>query len=229
MNQELNETSNHPFSPGLDSEDLPSGSEEIEIIPPGKKKRHGITRIAGVWVHPPKKKTSRIGKRNFTMRFVFTGIIPSKKNNQVPKCKTVAADKVAKQLLLQGPITNMEQCRMIYNAVTATIVPNNRHQKWERKMTAVLWEQRKAWAPHLDKRGIMLPIRDASMSIQFQWKDPKDRDNSNKQQSIEDILIATGIIASDSYKVLSPITTDANCYRGEIREHTTIVHLTAYF
>lgn len=212
-----------------DSEDYPPVSVDVDLLPPGKKKSHGITRIFGVWVHPRKKKASRIGKRTFTMRFVFTGLIPSKKNNQVPVCNNQRAEQLSKLMLSQGPIKTFEQCREIYSAVTAHIVPNYRYQKWEKRMNDKLWEQRKEWAQHLDKRGIMLPLRDASMSIYFQWKDPKDRDNSNKQQSIEDLLVMSGVIASDSYRVLSPITTDADCYKGEITQHTTVVHLTAYY
>jgi hypothetical protein len=188
-----------------------------------------IKTIFGVTIPPRKKKRGREpGCKVVTMDFVITGAIPSKKNRILPafdflKVLKIITDLGSHKITVAQAIDRLKTCK-----------PYLRHSKkfreWEEQAKQLLITQAGIWAGRLRAKGydVQFPISDASISIYHYWKDNAERDNSNKAETIHDLLISAGIITKDSWQCLTPTLADAECYQGEILDHITEINLTAF-
>jgi hypothetical protein len=186
-----------------------------------------ITRIHGEWIHPIKGRRDRA--HCITLKFVLTGSIPAKKNNQVAICSWQRADVYAEECFrTKGHLTKADYDH-IKTLVAAYIVPSARHQQWHRKAKEVITTQMAKQLPLLQARGLIFPLTNCSMTIYHQWKDRTVRDLSNRLESLQDLFVDSLLIIDDSDRHLGPVKTDSGRYIGEITKHTTIINLTAYY
>jgi hypothetical protein len=183
--------------------------------------------IHGVVIPPRKKKLGR--RQAFTINFVLTGIVPSKKNRQLA---TINYNKILKQFRDRSVSGKID-----YAAAKQILLDNKpfiRYSKgfqaWEEEALNVLQQQAASWRSRLVKKGyeVFYPITDCSVKIYHYWKDNNVRDNSGKAETIHDLLVKAGIITNDSWQHLTPNEADADLYDTEILDHITEIQVTAY-
>jgi hypothetical protein len=187
-----------------------------------------ITTIGGYYIRPRKKK--KRGTKHLTLRFALLGTVPSKKNNQIAITRLDDAIRRMNYFLQQGNgLIDRAQCQEVLDLVRSMIVPSNRFQKWHKKSLEDIKRQRDDWTRHVHARGLTWPLAGCSISVYHYWKDDRIRDNSNKLESIQDLLVDAGILVDDAWQHLSPVVTDADSYIGELRDHTTVINITVYY
>lgn len=184
------------------------------------KGKNIIQTIFGVPI-PPRKKFKP--DRCLTLRFVLTGTIPSKKNNYVPDRNT----KKLKKLLKPGAILTPDLIKAILD-VKPYIRRADRFKNWEEMAGPVITEQAAKWKESYSAHGLQYPITKCSISYYHYWAENKARDNSNKKESIDDLLVSRGIIASDAHQCMRKGDEEADVYHGEITNHITVITLVAY-
>lgn len=103
-------------------------------------------------------------------------VIPSKKNQQTP---------------IVNPHTGK-----------AFLKHSDQYIKWKKRTTA-FWE-----AQHLKllSAGIRLPLVRCKVRIVFYFADDRDKDCTNKAETIMDALVEHGVLADDSFKVVGDIS-----------------------
>jgi hypothetical protein len=164
----------------------------------------------------PPFKEEKLGGGSVSIRFILTGKIPSKKNNQM----SVAVRKIARDWAKKQEKTGKQPTwRDVNKAITlckSKVRPNTEYQEWVQRMKPVLQEQSSWWSKQLEHRNLIFPLKKATMTLRLYFKDRYVTDTVNKQQSIQDLLVASGIIANDDYKSLNPITAASACYFDEL-------------
>jgi hypothetical protein len=177
----------------------------------------------GVSVPPFKER--KLGAGSVTIRFIITGKIPSKKNNQM----SVAVRKharawVKKQQQLPGSPTWAMMGKAI-SMCKSKVRANSEYIAWVEKTKPVLHAQSGWWKQKLENRGLIFPLEKSTMSLRLYFKDRYVTDTVNKQQSIQDLLIAAGILANDDYKSLNPIHSASACYFEELTHDIAFISL----
>ena len=186
----------------------------IQVLVDGSGKKHYL---------PPRKR--RVFKNNLVIRLIIPGTIPSKKNCQVADMNKKRVESILRSSFGR-PITEDIIERVL--SVKPFIRNSSRYKKWEDKAREDLVKQCARWHDSYSKYGLSYPIKTATISIYHYWADPKERDNSNKAESIHDTLVASGIISNDSSLCLYKNTAEADVYKGEILQHETVVVITAH-
>lgn len=159
------------------------------------------------------------------MRFVIPGVIPSKKNCQVPTINKNRIEKILRYYLGQ-PITE-EAIQQILD-IKPFIRSSNRYKDWEKPVREDLILQAARYKKTYAKKGLSFPVTRATITIYHYWQDNAERDNSNKAESIHDTLVACGILLSDRHQVLYKHSSEADVYSGELNDHLTIFTITAH-
>lgn len=92
----------------------------------------------------------------------------------------------------------------IYNKNTGKtfIKFSDQYIKWK-KMTKGFWEEQYY---KLYNENVSLPIRRCKVNIMFYFGDDKDKDCTNKAETIMDALVEHGILMDDNFKVVSDIS-----------------------
>ncbi len=103
--------------------------------------------------------------------------------------------------------------------------PNTEYQEWVKKMKPVLHKQAEFWSHRLFEKGLIFPLKKSTLSLRLYFKDRYVTDTVNKQQSVQDLLIAAGIIANDDYKSLNPIHSASASYYEEITKDIAFISL----
>lgn len=113
------------------------------------------------------------------------------------------------------------QQRIAVNKATLKpmLIPSAQHQKWQKSQLKAF----KRAATDMALQGFSLPIARAKIKVLFYFPDSKDRDLSNKFETIADIMVDAGIIIDDRFKVLKPVYLDAWVNRSRPR---TEIYLT---
>ncbi len=179
-----------------------------------------INSLFGVNLPPKKKKKA---DRYVTIRFILQGVVPSKKNEWIPKHnwwnlkKRIFKSRVAS---MAGVI------KMIDRDLKVWIHGNKRYQPFIEKSKNELQPQMLYWFERYGKYGLSYPITDASISIYFYWKDKYQSDNTNKADSIHDLLVEAGVITDDAWRHLNPVCSESEYYGGEITKNITEIALT---
>ncbi len=179
-----------------------------------------IQSIGGVQF-PPRKKLD--AKKWLHFRFAITGTIPSKKNRQIASINWNKINGILNKhkLITHGVIKKV-------NAVKPYIRRSGAYEKWEIEFRENIVKQAAEWSKAYEKHGVVFPLKKATISIYHYWADNKIRDNSNKMESINDALVACGIITSDAARNLPRITAEAGVYSGEILDHITLITISAF-
>lgn len=189
--------------------------------------RGQIKRIHGVYIPPKKKKLHR--RTAQTIDFVITGTIPSKKNRQIAAINWKKIYSILVDLFQAKKLSVVRVFKAI-KEVKPYIRQSKEFQEWEEAAKQRLIEQAATWANRLRSKGYELtfPISEASIVIDHYWKENRIRDNSNKVETLHDMLVSAGILAGDNWQCLTPTHADADCYEGEITDHITVIKVTAY-
>lgn len=176
---------------------------------------------------PPRKKNKH--KKCVTIRFVVTGVIPSKKNQIVASLNWRSLMKAFVALTKSERRISLRAIVEVLKDNPPFIKQSEKYREWEVVTREDILQQAQAHFLSLQsKHNLIYPITKASVSVYHYWKDNYPRDSSNKIEGIFDILVKAGIIKDDKWQCLSPIKADANIYSGEILNHITVVDLTAY-
>lgn len=164
-------------------------------------------------VELPPFKEKKLGAGSVTIRFVLKGKIPSKKN----RVTSVAVRKDAKDYINSLPdnISKADAIRAI-NKVYSKVVGNIEFKEWVDQQKPILHAQCKEWVKRLGPKGLVFPLSSAALSLRFYFNNRYITDTVNKQQSVQDLLIAAGIIADDDYNSLNPIYSASACYVDEL-------------
>lgn len=178
---------------------------------------------------PPRKKKDR--SRSLTLRFVLTGTIPSKKNRQVATMPWRRLIKAIRTLIstAAGSGITIGQIVALFKQNKPYIRQSDEFRAWHEEAKQKIVEQAQKQVAALNpSHDLVLPASRASISIYHYWKDDRVRDNSNKAETIHDLLVDAAILTGDTWQELSPIKADADLYRGEILDHITVIDLTLY-
>jgi hypothetical protein len=185
-----------------------------------------IQTIFGVHL-PPRRKKRR--KYRFTLKFVLLNTVPSKKNRQRARINRGKAldhyDRIMKEN--KGRPFSREDMKKVLLDIKAFIYHGNEYQAWAEYARTELNKQAAQWHQWKGDR-LVFPITNCSINIYHSWKDDLIRDNSNKAETIHDILIEAGVIAGDNWQVMSPNESDADLYRDEINENITLICINCY-
>ena len=164
----------------------------------------------------PPFKEEKLGAGSVTIRFVLTGKTPSKKNNQM----SVAVRKYARDWAKKQEKAGMHASwKVVHKAISmckSKVRPNKEYQEWVERMRPIILEQAIFWSGRLQAKGLYFPLKKSTLSLRLYFKDRYITDTVNKQQSIQDLLVATGIIANDDYKSLNPIHSASASFYEEI-------------
>lgn len=174
----------------------------------------------------PPFKEQKFGAKSTTIRFVLTGKMPSKKNNQQAVTIRMPARKWAFEMEKQGKQPTWKDVHKCINMVNSKIRGNKEYLDFLKKCKPVLQDQMKFWSDSLREKGLIFPLSSATMTLKLHFKNRYITDTVNKQQTIQDVLVDCGILANDDYKTLNPITSKSACYYEEIIYDIAFISLT---
>lgn len=173
----------------------------------------------------PPWKERKWGAGAATIRFIITGKIPSKKNNQM----SVTVRREAKDFLFEkqktGENITFQDAMEAVNLVYSKMRGNQDYQEFVKEQKPTIVAQMQDWSSRLYDKGLIFPLQRASMNLRLYFKDRYITDTVNKQQTIQDLLIECGVIANDDYKTLNPISSASACYYEELIHDIAFVSL----
>lgn len=173
----------------------------------------------------PPFKEEKLGAGSVTIRFVITGIIPSKKNNEMAVSVRRDAKKLLFDLQKEKGSVNLDDALKAVSAVYSKIRPNQDYLDFVEIQKPKIQAQAAEWSKRLGDKGLIFPLQKASMSLRLYFKDRYVTDTVNKQQTIQDLLIECGVIANDDYKTLNPISSASACYYQELIHNIAFISL----
>jgi hypothetical protein len=173
----------------------------------------------------PPWKEEKLGSNSTTIRFILTGKIPSKKNNQ----QAVAVRKHARAWAFEQsksrPATWGDVNKAI-GMVFGKMRGNKDYKDFLEKVRPILNEQSSYWVKQLTHKDLIFPLSKSTLSLRLYFKDRYVTDTVNKQQTIQDVLQDCGIIKNDDYKSLNPIHSASANYYEEIVKDIAAITLT---
>lgn len=177
----------------------------------------------------PPWKEEKIGAGSTTIRFVLKGSTPSKKNNTMAvTVRFKARNFLFAQLSGNGTITKsaalaiaLKGLKMAY----AKVRPNAAYKKFVETQKPHIQKQMAFWSTQLQNKGLIFPLKSATMTLRFYFSNRYVTDTVNKQQSIQDLLQECGVIMNDDYLTLNPIHSASACYYEEIVESISFISL----
>lgn len=170
---------------------------------------------------PPRKKNAP--EKCLILRFVIPGIIPSKKNRQIPDINSSQIVSILKKHKSVTP----EVIKKV-TSIRPFIRNSEKFKKWSAEVIPDLVSQAQRWSKTYEKHQLIFPITRCSISIYHYWADNKRRDNSNKQETIHDLLTEAGIIHDDTHQCLRKTESEAENYHGEVTDHITVITISAF-
>ena len=177
----------------------------------------------GVPIPPFKEK--KLGAGSVTIRFVVSGKVPSKKNNQ----QAVAVRKHARAWALEEakkkPNPTWKDVHKAISQVYGKVRANVEYNTFLEAVQPEMHKQSAYWVNQLGNKGLIFPIQSATLSLRLYFKDRYVSDTVNKQQAIQDLLVHCGIIANDDYKSLNPIHSASACYFEEIIHDIAVISI----
>ena len=188
------------------------------------KEKNRIFTYFGVPVPPWKEE--KIGNKGTTIFFILTGKTPSKKNNQ----HAVTIRKYARSWAIQQSKTGRSPSWAdVHKAISmckSKMRGNTEYLAFLEKVKPVLQKQAACWSEKLFYKGLVFPIKKSTLALKFYFKDRYVTDTVNKQQTIQDVLVHSGIIANDDYNSLNPINSASGLYYEEIVKDISRITLT---
>lgn len=177
-------------------------------------------------VHIPPFKEHKYTANSTTIKFVVTGDIPSKKNNQQAVTIRKYARDWAKEQQRAGKQPTWDDVQKAISMTSSKMRGNVKYLLFLETNKTLIQKQMQFWSERLFDKGLTFPIKRATLSLRFYFKDRYIRDTCNIQQSIQDLLVDCGVIVDDNYNALNPITAQSACYPDEILENIASITLT---
>ena len=173
----------------------------------------------------PPFKEEKLGAGSTTIRFVVTGKVPSKKNSQ----QSVAIRQKARDYLKglnakKGHIT-YDDAQKAIGMCYSKMRGNAEYIHFVKKTKPVIQEQMLEWSNRLKEKGLIFPLSKATLSLRFYFNNRYVTDTVNKQQTIQDLLVESGVIADDDYDSLNPIHSASACYVDELIHSISFISL----
>lgn len=164
----------------------------------------------------PPFKEEKLGAGSITIRFIITGKIPSKKNNQMSVAVRKYARQWASNKKKSGKSPSWDDVNKAISLCKSKVRPNIEYKEWVDKTKPILHKQSSVWVERLKDKGLIFPLKKSTLSLRLYFKDRYITDTVNKQQSIQDLLVDAGIISNDDYKTLNPIHSASATFHEEI-------------
>ncbi len=103
-------------------------------------------------------------------------------------------------LELTGLIPSKKNSK-VWSGRAKRLFPSGKYQQWHRHAENEILAQKH----RLLREGAVLPIlKCQSISVTLYYGDMRRCDNSNKVESVHDLLVDTGILADDSWQITGP-------------------------
>lgn len=176
-------------------------------------------------VHIPPFKEEKLGAGSVTIRFIITGKIPSKKNNQMSVAVRQIARNWAKKQEKSGKQPSWRDVNKAISLCSSKVRPNIKYKEWVERMKPVIQHQSSWWVDQLKDRNLIFPIKKSTLSLRLYFKDRYITDTVNKQQSIQDLLVDAGVISNDDYRSLNPIHAASASYFQEITQDLAFISI----
>ena len=176
----------------------------------------------GIPIPPFKEK--KLGAGSTTIRFVITGNVISKKNNN----QAIAVRKYAHQWAYQQeklrPATWADVHKAV-NMVKGKMTGNFAYKEFLTKMKPVIITQMQEWSTRLSGKGLIFPIEKSTISLRLYIKDKYRRDTWNAGQTITDLLVDCGVIVDDDDSHLDPLHAASARYYEELIYNIAFISL----
>lgn len=82
------------------------------------------------------------------------------------------------------------------------MIPSRQFERWMAEHSSVFKEM----YHEIEAKGVRMPIVRCKVKCMFYFPDSKNRDLTNKFETIADALVDHGILADDGFKVMNPVT-----------------------
>lgn len=164
----------------------------------------------------PPFKEEKLGAGSVTIRFVVTGKIPSKKNSQQSVAIRQKARDFLKQLKKNKKSITFEDANKAISMCYSKMRGNAEYAHFIKTAKPVIHAQMQEWSSRLKNRGLIFPLDKAALSLRFYFNNRYITDTVNKQQTIQDLLVESGVVADDDYDTLNPIYSASACYVDEL-------------
>lgn len=174
----------------------------------------------------PPWRDRKIGAGAITIKFVVTGKVPSKKNNQQAVTRRKEAAAFLNELFAHRDTITKAEAFAAIKKVSAKMRGNDQYKAFLEEQRPVIEAQRTTWMERLGDKGLIFPISRAAVSIRFYFAQKYRQDSLNKQQSIHDLLKDCKIIVDDDYTCVNPVTADADCFAEDLTENIVVISLT---
>jgi len=174
----------------------------------------------------PPWKEEKYGSASTTIRFVLTGKIPSKKNNNQSVAIRKDARKWANEEQKSGRQPTWADVHRAIGMVYSKVIGNKDYKAFVDKVKPILQEQSAWWVSKLGDKGLAFPIPKSTLTLRLYFKDRYVTDIVNKQQTIQDVLKEAGIIVDDDTKNLNPIHSASADYFDELIYNISFISLT---
>ncbi|MBP8994463.1 MAG: hypothetical protein KBG30_11740 [Bacteroidales bacterium] len=176
----------------------------------------------GVPIPPQRRK--KLGAGTTTIRFVVTGNIPAKKNQQqAVAIRKPARDWANKQSKLRQP--TWADVHKAISMCSSKMRGNAKYHEFVKYNKPKLISQMQVWSERLSAKGLTFPLPSATFSVRFCWKDRYIRDTINAEQSILDLLVESGVIMDDNYFRLNPRYSESECHLDEVIYNIAFISL----
>ena len=169
--------------------------------------------------------SEKIGSGAATITFVLQGRLISKKNNQMAIVRKKEARSYLDSCRKKGEKPTYKMLDDALNIAKAQFIGNKLYAECQRTFLPVLAQQKAIWSSRLAGKGLQFPLKRASLTLRFYFKDKYRTDTVNKQQTVQDLLVEAGIIADDDYKTINPITAESGCYKDLITQDIALIRL----
>jgi hypothetical protein len=172
----------------------------------------------------PPFKEEKLGAGSSTIRFVLTGRVISKKNNNQAIAIRKPAHDWAYKTEKQRPASWADVHRAI-NMVRGKMIGNAEYKKFLEKNRPVIIEQMKSWSTSLSGKGLIFPLSKANCTIRLYIKDRYRRDTLNAMQTIADLLVDSGVLIDDDDLHFNPVCGKSARYYEEIIHNIAFISL----
>lgn len=173
----------------------------------------------------PPFKDEKLGAGSITIRFVLTGNIISKKNNE----QAIAVRQPARKFLYgqkeKNGIITMDDALKAINMVRGKIRGNAQYKKFLDKMRPVITSQMQEWAKRLSYKGLIFPLPKSALNIRLYIKDRYRRDTVNAHQTIQDMLKDCHVIEDDDDSHINPYFAASARYYEELVHNIAFISL----
>ncbi len=174
----------------------------------------------------PPFKEEKYTSKSTTIRFVISGNVPSKKNNQQAVTVRKTARDWANNQQKSGKTPTWADVHKAISMTSSKMRGNAKYKEFVSKYKPIIQEQMLEWSARLSHRGLVFPLSKATMTLKLYFKSRYITDTVNKQQAIQDLLVDAGVLANDDYKTLNPIHSASACYYEEIIEDLASISIT---